>query len=74
MSEQWKPVSEQRFTLVIKDLTRSEAEEVARLLREIAERDPTRQYYCIIQGLKPLPNKETEDILKGLFPQGGTAS
>jgi len=74
MSEQWKPVSEQRFTLVIKDLTRSEAEEVTRLLREIAERHPTRQYYCIIQGLKQLPSEEAEDILKGLFPQGGTAS
>jgi vacuolar-type H+-ATPase subunit H len=64
---------EHTLTLVISGLTVDDAKELAKRVFEMAEKDPTRNYQCIIQGLEGKTLEEARRILQEVFPLGGIA-
>lgn len=57
------------LSLVIGNLTLDEIEELLRLLREIEQRDPTKQIVCSISGLDGKSEEKIQKILREIFPQ-----
>jgi hypothetical protein len=62
------------LTLIIKGLSVEDAAQLANVVREMAEKDPTQNYLCVIQGLEAKPLEEAKRILREIFPPGGMAS
>jgi len=65
---------ELKLTLVISGLTVEDAKALAKLISEIAEKDPTRTYACIVRGLEEKSFMDAQKIMREIFPPGGVAS
>ena len=62
------------MTLIITGLTAEQAKQLAGVVLEIAEEDPSGHYECIVKGLEDLPIEEIKRIFREIFPLAGVAS
>lgn len=67
-------MKESTLTLIIKGLDVEEAKQLAKLVWEIAEKNPMGNYACVIRGLEDKPLEEARRIFREIFPRGGIAS
>jgi len=66
-----RTVETKPLTLIIKGLTLEEAKQLTKLIWEMAEKDPTRNYLCVVQGLEDKTFEETNRALREIFPMRG---
>lgn len=62
------------MTLVISGLDLEEVKQLAHVVWEMSEKDPTRGYYCVLQGLQDKTLEEARKILREVFPPKGVTS
>ena len=61
-------MKEKKITLLVKDITVSEAKRIVRTVREIDNKNPDRTIFIQVMGFEDKSVKEAGKILKEIFP------
>lgn len=59
------------LTLIITGLNVEQARQLADMVLEIVEKDPTGHYECTVKGLENKTIEEVKRVLQEIFPPGG---